>query len=247
MSIPANATEAPTIAKVWKQLKNSASSFTVIWLVIFITSAIDVAFSFALSGSLYPVVYQEIEDVYSGTEVDLEHFNTIAEGIVQIIVTFSSLPTTIIASLASVLITVIAVIYYATDQCPSPSEIFSILNRRLLRYVLAGFLFAIAGVIGLLFCIVPGILVMLAQPLYVYYVFTTDLSLITCLNKSFKGMLQNFCHFFIVSLLCGLAVVVSAVLCIFPVLAVYPMAELYMQNYIHHKGMVSTRSAPSAA
>ena len=78
----------------------------------------------------------------------------------------------------------------------------------------------------------------LASPLYVHYVFTTDLNLITCLSKAFKGMFQNFGSYFVVSLLCFLAVIGSTVLCVFPVLVVLPMTALYMQNYIHYKGLV---------
>ena len=141
----------------------------------------------------------------------------------------------------NVLITAIPVIYYAEDRCPIPSEIVSILSRKPLRYLLAGFLFVTATGIGLLLYIIPGILMILSHPLYVHYVFTTDLNLMTCLSKAFKGMFQDFSSFLVVSLLCFLAVICSIILCIFPVPAVLPMTELYMQNYIHHKGLVSAR------
>ena len=183
LSTPANAAEAPSIAKVWQQVKNNAPTFATIWGLIVITIAIDFVF------------------------------------------------------LAGILITLVPVIYYATDRCPGPSEIFRLLSRKPLRYLLAGFLFNIARFLGLLFFIISGILVILAHPLYVHYVFTTDLNLITCLSKAIKGMLQGFRSFIIVSLLCSLAVIASTVLVV-PVLAVLPMAALYMQNYIHHKGLV---------
>ena len=74
-----------------------------------------------------------------------------------------------------------------------------------------------------------------------HYVFTTDLNLISCLSKAFKGMFQNFGSYFIVSLLCFLAVIGSTVLCVFPILVVLPMTALYLQNYIHYKGLVRAR------
>ena len=152
------------------------------------------------------------------------------------------LPTTILTCLVNILMTSVPAIYYTTDHCPAPGEIFSIIYRKPRRYVLAGFLFAIVTIIGLLLCIIPGILVSLSTPLYVHYVFTTDLSLTTCLSKAVKGTFQNFGGFFVVSLLCGLAIVISVILCIFPVLAVWPMTQLYLQNYIHYKGMVRARA-----
>ena len=82
---------------------------------------------------------------------------------------------------------------------------------------------------------------MLVQPFYIHYVFATNLDLGTCLSKSFKGMFQDFASFFVISLLCTLAIFGSILLCILPVLVVLPMAELYMQNYIHYKGLVSAQ------
>ncbi|MYF37070.1 MAG: hypothetical protein F4226_09955 [Synechococcus sp. SB0678_bin_12] len=225
MSIPANATEAPSITKVWRQVKGNAPTFATIWGLILITAMID----FVFSRSLHYLLNGNVGE-YQATD-----FTAI------LMVNVSSLPTTILANLAGILMTAIAVIYYATNYCPKSGEIVSIITRKPLRYVLAGFLFLIAVGTGLLLCIIPGILVALAQPLYVYYVFTTDLDLMTCLSKAFKGMFQDFGSYFLVSLLCFLALAGSIILCVFPVLVVYPMTELYMQNYIHYKGLVRAR------
>ena len=146
----------------------------------------------------------------------------------------------ILANLAGILITAVPAIYYTTDRCPKPGEIVGILTRKPLRYVQAGFQFAIVITVGLALCIIPGILVSLTTPLYVYYVFTTDLELIDCLSKAFKGMFQDF-GYLVVLLLCNLAVIASIFLCFFPCLVVLPMTALYMQNYIHYKGLVRAR------
>ena len=148
----------------------------------------------------------------------------------------------VLALLGSGLMVAVPAIYYATDHCPSPDKIFSILLRNLRRYLLAGLFFTIAEILGTLLCIIPGILVALSTPIYVHYVFTTDLSLTTCLSKAVKAMSQNFCGFFVVSLLCGLAMSISMTLYTFPALAVWPMTQLYLQNYIHYKGMVGARA-----
>ena len=41
MSTPANATEAPSIAKVWHQVKGNARAFATIWGLILVTTLID--------------------------------------------------------------------------------------------------------------------------------------------------------------------------------------------------------------
>lgn len=232
MSIPANATEAPTFAKVWQQVRHNAPTFAAIWGLILITALIDTVFSISLYFVSLHYLLEENIGVYS----DLQ-----ADAIASFISTVGALPTAILANLASILMMAVAAIYYARDRCPHPGEIVGILSHKPLRYLLAGFQFVIVGAVGLLLCVIPGILVFLASPLYVHYVFTTNLNLITCLSKALKGMFQNFGSYFVVSLLCFLAVIGSTVLCIFPVLAMLPMTALYMQNYIHHKGLVGAR------
>ncbi|MCY4054716.1 MAG: hypothetical protein OXF67_02385 [Cyanobacteria bacterium MAG CAR4_bin_6] len=255
MRIPANATEKPSIAKVWRQVKGNAGTFATIWGLISITSTIDSAFS--------RLLYQTAK--HNG------HHTFIA----QFIAIIGSLPTTLLSTLAIILVTAVPAIYYTTDRCP---EIFDIITRKPLRYALASFMFTISVVIGFLFFIIPGILVALMEPLYVYYVFTTDLDLTTCLSKAFKGMFQDFGSLFVVSLLSFLAVIISIVSIIFLIfipsllfllsiikiyssasfllsalliflslavlsipMIVLSMRELYMQNYIHHKGLVRAR------
>ena len=213
---PAHATEAPSIGKAWRQLNSNFSTFATVWGII----ALFLVALFLIDQFLTLKV-----NTYLGS--------------IQIWV---DVPTTILACLVNILMTSVPAIYYTTDHCPAPGQIFSIIYRKPRRYVLAGFLFAIVTIIGLLLCIIPGILVILSTPLYVHYVFATDLSLTTCLSKTVKGTFQNFGGFFVVSLLCGLAMSISMILCIFPVLAVWPMTQLYLQNYIHYKGMVRARA-----
>ncbi len=232
MSIPANATEAPTFTKVWQQVRHNAPTFAAIWGLILITALIDTVFSISLHFVSLHYLLEGNIGAYSNLQAD---------AIASFISTVGSLPTTILANLASILMMAVAAIYYTTDRCPHPGEIVGILSHKPLRYLLAGFQFVIVGTIGLLLGVIPGILVFLASPLYVHYVFTTNLNLITCLSKALKGMFQNLGSYFVVSLLCFLAVIGSTVLCIFPVLAMLPMTALYMQNYIHHKGLVGAR------
>ena len=208
---PAHATEAPSIGKTWRQLNSNFPTFATVWGIV----ALFLVALFLIDQFLTLKLYTYLGPIYILIDV----------------------PTTVLACLIYIFMTSIPAIYYTADHCPAPGEIFSIIYRKPRRHVLAAFLFTIVTVIGLLLFIIPGILVALATPIYVHYVFTTDLSLTTCLSKAVKATFQNFGGFFVVSFLCGLAMLISGIL-IFPALIVWPMIQLYLQNYIHYKGMV---------
>ena len=221
MTIPANATEAPTIAKVWRQFKDNAPTFTTMWGLFFITWIMDLTLYFLLLHGTENAGYSELA--------------------AEVLSYAGRLPTIILNSFAGVLMTAVPVLYYTTDRCPRPGEIPGILTRRPWRYLLGGLLFAVLIVMGLLLCVVPGILVMMTMPIYTHYVFTTDLDLVTCLSKSFKAMFRDFGAYLGILLLCGLASLTSFLLCILPTLVVWPMTQLYLMNYLHHKGLISAR------
>jgi len=103
-------------------------------------------------------------------------------------------------------------------------------------------MFGIVFIIGFFLCIVPSILVGLTWPIYINYIVSTDLSIRTSLSKAFKGLRVGGGPFLMVSILLFLAdIVAQAVLWGIPLLVVLPMTTLYMQNYIHHKGLVRAR------
>ena len=231
LSIPANATEAPSIAKVWQQVVVNAPTFATVWILMVVAALMETI----VSGFLHLLANLVLGSLGVSPDDALAWTDILAA--------MGSLPIGILGSLISVLMTAIPAIYYATNHCPGPRQVLRILIRKPLRYLGAGFLFSTCGIVGFVLCIVPGVLVVLATPLYVHYIFTTDLDPITCLSKAFKGMFQDFGSFFGVSFLCGLAVAGSILLCIIPVLAVWPMTQLYMQNYIHYKGLVTAREA----
>jgi len=142
----------------------------------------------------------------------------------------------------SFLMTAVPVIYYTRDRCPKLGEIVSIIHSKLWRYIYATFMFGIVFIIGFFLCIVPSILVGLTWPIYINYIVSTDLSIRTSLSKAFKGLRVGGGPFLMVSILLFLAdIVAQAVLWGIPLLVVLPMTTLYMQNYIHHKGLVRAR------
>jgi len=172
LSTPANASEAPSVAKVWQQVKDNAPTFATVWGLVFATGFLVLMATLCLQLLAHLVFDTYPSDVFAAADV---------------FAAVGSLSTIILADMVYILMVAVPAIYYATDHCPGPGETLRILLARPLRYLLAGFLFAVAGAVGSLLCIIPGILVALTTPFYVYYVFTTDLDLINCLSKAFKG------------------------------------------------------------
>ncbi|MCY4173181.1 MAG: hypothetical protein OXF25_03800 [Cyanobacteria bacterium MAG CAR3_bin_5] len=225
MSIPANPTEKPSIAKVWRQVKGNAWTFATIMLGWWLMTG-EPFWSFIA----YQLEFEEFEP--EPTRIVLSLISGSIALIVEIIGVI----------MFSFLITAVPVIYYTRDRCPKPGEIVSIIHSRLWRYIYATFMFGIVFTIGFFLCIVPSILVGLTWPIYINYIVSTDLSIRTSLSKAFKGLRVGGGSFLMVSILLFLAdSVARAVLWGIPPLVVLPMTKLYMQNYIHHKGLVRAR------
>ena len=136
-------------------MKDNAPVFITVWALILITTFLHVFFT----EWLYDLVFQELhyllpENINEYSDITREILISWAA---EFITWIGSLPITAVpSSLAIVLITAVPVIYYATDRCPGPREIFSIISRKPLRYILASFVFGIITSIGLLLCVVPG-------------------------------------------------------------------------------------------
>jgi len=204
MSIPANATEKPSIAKVWRQVKGNAGTFVTIWgliFLIFLTTALIFLASFMLT---YWLGTGELLTWVGDFQVELEPEQIITNLLfsTHFAVFIILLPMGIVGSgMVYVLIAAVPVIYYTTDHCPKPGEIVDMLfGYQLWRSVHAGIFFAIATFIGFILCIIPAILVGLSYPLYVHYVFATDLSIETCLSRAVKKVVEGGGNFLLVSI-----------------------------------------------
>lgn len=138
MSIPANPTEKPSIAKVWRQVKGNAWTFATIWGLNFITALI--ALPTAMLGwwlmtgeTFWSFIAYQPEFEPEPTRIVL---SLISGSIASIIVIIG-------VGMYSFLMTAVPVIYYTRDRCPKPGEIVSIIHSRLWRYIYATFMFGI--------------------------------------------------------------------------------------------------------
>lgn len=184
--VPANATEPPSIKKVWEQTQANIETFGVIEAVVVVA---------ALASSLCWLLFFLL---------------------IPLIIPIVLMPASII------LMDFTVTVYYATGECPSAGMVFKLINRRPVRYFLAGAILTLAFAVGSVL-VVPGALILLATPIYTHYVFMTDLDLITCVSKALKVIFrdgESFLGFFGVSVAANAALAASALLCGLPALVV---------------------------
>jgi uncharacterized membrane protein len=119
---------------------------------------------------------------------------------------------------------------------------FRTLLKRPWRYLLAGILFTIAAVVGTLFCVLPGIAVLLITPVYVNKIFTTEMSIFDAFSSSFQAVFrsEHGWAFVGIQVLAGLVViVVSVCTCGLGILVAPPMASFYVQNAAYRQGVLT--------
>jgi uncharacterized membrane protein len=152
------------------------------------------------------------------------------------------LPFSILSNLVGVLFTAVPALHYASGDTIGVEAAFQALFRRPWRYLLAGLLFSLVTVIGLLLCVLPGIAVALVGPVYVNRVFNSDLPVLEALRLSFQAVYRSpkGWEFVGIELLTGLVVlVVTVVTCGIGALVAVPVSSFYIQNVAYHRGVLS--------
>lgn len=97
-------------------------------------------------------------------------------------------PFAVVASLVSVLLTAVPALYYETGRVITPNKALQLLLQRPARYFLAGLLATVVIVLGLVFCILPGLAVAMVMPVYTNRVFVTDQPIVAALVGSFQSV-----------------------------------------------------------
>ena len=153
-----------------------------------------------------------------------------------------NIPLNIFAQFVGILFVAVPALYYAMGEIVTPGAAFATLFSRPMRYLGAGFLFAIAVTVGTLFCIVPGIAVALTMPVFVNKVFTTNMAVVDAFSSSFSAVYKgeagwSFVGVQILAYLC--VIVISICTCGIGALVALPVSTFYVQHSAYSKGMVS--------
>lgn len=164
--------EQPTLERAWHGLRQHLLTVVVIILI---------------SGGLNLIGYGLANLLFGG---GLEQ-PRLADSAYSIRVALNQLlqtPFTVVASLVSVLLTAVPALYYETGRVITPNKALQLLLQRPARYLLAGVLATAIIVVGLLFCILPGLAVAVVMPVYTNRIFVTDQPIGEALIRSFQSV-----------------------------------------------------------
>lgn len=223
------ATEQPTLNRAWQAFLAHVPTMLLIWVTTAVISGVGVVIYLGVNLIVFAVAGgEDMSDAAAGAALAVGQLG--------------QLPFSILSSLVGVLFTAVPAIHYATGDTIGIEAAFQALWARPWRYLLAGVLFSVAVVIGLLLCVVPGIAVALVGPVYINKVFNTDLPVPDALRASFQAVYrsQRGWEFVGIEILTGLVVaVVSVATCGLGALVAVPVSSFYIQNVAYHRGVLS--------
>ena len=216
-----------SIGNAWEDLTKHGGAFALTYLTI-------IAISF-FSGVLFFIISGIFTQIGGGSYSDSGPIVGLVFG--QI----GTLPLYLISNLVSVLFVAIPAVYFSREEPISFGAAVRILKSKPGRYLMAGILFFVAYLLGIIFCIVPGLAVLLVTPIYVNKVFNTDLPVLDAFSSSFSVVFKGEGWSFVgVQILTGIIVAISTVCtCGVGALFAMPMAAFYLQNVAYNKGLLT--------
>jgi len=217
----------PSINKAWTDFLAHFPAILLIWVASIAISALG-AFVYFLASLLGLAAA-------GGVEADR------AAAIGLMLGQIGQLPFSILSSLVGVLLVAVPAMHYATGEIITVREAFKVLLRRPWRYLLAGFLFALATGIGLVLCILPGLAVALTGPIYVNRIFNTEIPVLDAFSSSFQVVYRSpeGRSFAGLQLLVWLIVALITVFtCGLGALLAVPVSTFYVQNAAYAKGLI---------
>ena len=222
--------EQPTLNKAWEAFVAHIPTLLVIWFATVVISALgygaqEVMTMIGNGGSLEGLDSANDGNLYAFWLGQLGQF-----------------PFSLLSSLVGVLFAAVPAMYYTTGEKVTIDGAFRTLYRRPSRYLLAGILYVVSVVVGFVFCVLPGIAVLLVTPVYVNKIFTTEMSILDAFSSSFQAVYrsENGWTFVGIQILAGIVViVVSLCTCGLGLLFAPPMASFYVQNAAYRQGVLT--------
>ena len=221
--------EQPTLNGAWQAFLPHVPTILLIWIATAVLSG--------LGWALYSLITLLGLGLAGGNAAG-DHALGLATALGQL----GQLPFTVLSSLVGVLCIAVPALHYDSGELISVRAAFAALMRRPLRYLLAGLLFTVVLTIGLLLCVVPGVVVALVMPIYVNRIFLTDLSIGDAFAASFRavyGSPQGRTYAGIEILAWLLVLVVSVCTCGLGALLAVPVSSFYLQNAAYSNGVIS--------
>jgi len=222
------ATESPSINRAWEAFVAHVPAILLAWIAAMGISVIGTVVYFVISALL---------TMLSGADPD-GGGTVLAMALGQL----GQLPFTVLSSWVGVLLAAIPALYYERGEVITVQAAFAALFEKPWRYLWAGVLFTVLVLVGFLFCVLPGVLILFVTPLYVNRIFNTNLSVTDAFAASVQALFRSpqGIQYLVLELLTTLlVVVVSICTCGFGALLALPVSSFYLQNAAYNKGLIS--------
>lgn len=214
----------PTLQSAWNLFVAHWRTYLALQLTVLALALVSVVISLLITVIAMAVT--------AGVSADLR------ESVSQLVSSVLNLPFSIlyqvVAGLIGVLLSALPAIWFATGHHPSYREGLALLRANPRRYVLAGLLVSFAAGLGILLCLLPGLIVMALTPIYVRRVFTSEEPLWPAFRTCFNDLFTSPHSWGLVGyeLLSTLLIVISALFCLLPMLVTVPLAAIFIQQYV---------------
>ena len=222
------ATESPSINRAWEAFVAHVPAILLAWIAAMGISVIGTVVYFAISALL--TMLSGADPNGGGT--------VLAMALGQL----GQLPFMVLSSFVGVLLAAIPALYYERGEVITVQAAFAALFEKPWRYLWAGVLFTVLVLVGFLFCVLPGVLILLVTPLYVNRIFNTNLSVTDAFAASVQVLFrspQGIQYLGLELLTTLLVLVVSICTCGFGALLALPVSSFYLQNAAYNKGLIS--------
>ena len=145
-------------------------------------------------------------------------------------------------ALLSVLFMVIPALYFEKREIITWKVPYKELKNNFTRYLLAGLLFSACVGIGILFCILPGIVITLIGPAYTNKIACSDMPILKAFTSSFQSVFKspNLWPYIGMQILAGLIYIVPTVCtCGIGSIITFPLLSIYSQHLAYNKGILN--------
>ena len=222
------ATESPSINRAWEAFVAHVPAILLAWIAAMGISVIGTVVYFVISALL---------TMLSGADP-----NGGGTVLVMALGQLGQLPFMVLSSFVGVLLAAIPALYYERGEVITVQAAFAALFEKPWRYLWAGVLFTVLVLVGFLFCVLPGVLILFVTPLYVNRIFNTNLSVTDAFAASVQALFrspQGIQYLGLELLTTLLVLVVSICTCGFGALLALPVSSFYLQNAAYNKGLIS--------
>jgi hypothetical protein len=222
------ATESPSINRAWEAFVAHVPAILLAWIAAMGISVIGTVVYFVISALL---------TMLSGADP-----NGGGTVLAMVLGQLGQLPFMVLSSFVGVLLAAIPALYYERGEVITVQAAFAALFEKPWRYLWAGVLFTVLVLVGFLFCVLPGVLILFVTPLYVNRIFNTNLSVTDAFAASVQALFrspQGIQYLGLELLTILLVLVVSICTCGFGALLALPVSSFYLQNAAYNKGLRS--------